>query len=331
MTIDTSLDHLHAIELPTPFAVGPITVYVADAPGEPLTLIDTGPRTEKAQLALEAGLARLGYAPDDLDRILITHAHVDHFGLASDLVSLSGAEVLTHHWNERSLGDYSADRERRVAFYGTLLRQAGVPEKVMTAVGRVTLGVRVFARPVSVNVALDEGDAVRLAGREWQVLHTPGHAAGLVCLYEPQSRTLLSSDHLLRDISSNPVVEPPPPGETERLHSLALYRASLQRVAALGAAQALPSHGPVVDDVPGLVDRRLAFHERRAERVLAALRGGARTTWDVTQILFPDRSPMDIFLAVSEIIGHLDLLEIEGRIKGGDEGGIIHWEVGEGD
>jgi hypothetical protein len=135
----------------------------------------------------------------------------------------------------------------------------------------------------------------------------------------------------LRDISSNPVVEPPPPGETERLHSLALYRASLQRVAALGAAQALPSHGPVVDDVPGLVDRRLAFHERRAERVLAALRGGARTTWDVTQILFPDRSPMDIFLAVSEIIGHLDLLEIEGRIKGGDEGGIIHWEVEEGD
>lgn len=331
MTIETSLDHLHAIELPTPFAVGPINVYVADAPGEPLTLIDTGPRTEKARLALEAGLERLGYALDDLERILVSHAHVDHFGLASDLVSLSGAKVLSHRWNKHTLGDYNADREQRVAFYGGLLRQAGVPEEVMTAVGRVTLGVRVFARPVSVKVSLDDGDTVRLAGRDWQVLHTPGHAAGLVCLYEPQSRTLLSSDHLLRDISSNPVVEPPPPGETERLRSLALYRASLQRVAALGAAQALPSHGPVIDDVPGLVERRLAFHERRAERVLAALREGARTTWDVTQILFPDRSPMDTFLAVSEVIGHLELLESVGRIKGGDAGEITCWEVIEAD
>ena len=159
------------------------------------------------------------------------------------------------------------------------------------------------------------------------MLHTPGHAAGLVCLYEPQSRTLLSSDHLLADISSNPVVEPPPPGETERLRSLVLYRASLQRVADLGSAQALPSHGPVIGDVRGLVERRLAFHERRAGRVLAALREGARTTWDVTQTLFPDRSPMDTFLAVSEIIGHLDLLEMEGRIEVRDKDGIRYWGV----
>ena len=74
MTIDTSLDHLHAIELPTPFPVGPITVFVGDAPGEPLTLIDTGPRTAEAQLALEAGLARLGYTPDELGHIIVTHS-----------------------------------------------------------------------------------------------------------------------------------------------------------------------------------------------------------------------------------------------------------------
>jgi glyoxylase-like metal-dependent hydrolase (beta-lactamase superfamily II) len=330
MTVDTSLDHLHAIEVPTPFAVGPITLYVGDAADEPLTLIDTGPRTKRAQLALEAGLGRLGYNPGDLERIVVSHAHVDHFGLASELVDLSGAQVLSHRWNERTLGDYNADRERRTTFYGALLRQASVPDDIMAAVGRATRGIRVYARPVGVEVALDEGDTLRLAHRDWQVLHTPGHAGGLVCLYESQSRTLLSSDHLLADISSNPVVEPPPPGETERLRSLALYRASLQRVATLGAARALPSHGPVIRDVTGLVDRRLAFHERRAGRVLATLRDGARTTWDVVQVLFPNRSPMDIFLAVSEIIGHLDLLETEGRIAGRDAGGITYWELTEG-
>ncbi len=327
MTLDTALAHLHAIELPTPFPVGPITVYLADAPGEPLTLVDTGPRTPATQAALEAALARLGYTLSSLARILVTHAHMDHFGLTADLVQASQARVWTHPWNVPSLSDYEADQERRVAFYADLLRQAAVPTEMMQIVGRVTQGMRQFARPVAVDDTLDEGATLRLAGREWQVLHTPGHAAGLLCLYEPESRTLLSSDHLLADISSNPLVEPPQPGQTSRPRSLALYIASLQRVAALGIARALPSHGPVIHDVAGLVNRRLAFHRQRLAHVLDALRQGARTTWEVTQVLFPGRSPLDTFLAVSEVIGHLDVLEIEGKIVGEMAGGVIVWRL----
>jgi glyoxylase-like metal-dependent hydrolase (beta-lactamase superfamily II) len=326
-TLDTTLEHLHAIELPTPFPVGPITVYLAIAPGEPLTLVDTGPQTSKTQAALEAGLAHLGCTIADLDRIVVTHAHADHFGLAADLVEVSGAKVLTHPWNIPALGDYDADRQQRVAFYAALLRQAAVPTGAMAAVGLVTEGMRRYGRPVQVSTPLDDGDTLRLAGRDWRVLHTPGHAAGLICLYEPQSRTLLSSDHLLADISSNPVVEPPPPGHTERLRSLALYEASLRRVAAMDICQALPSHGPTIHDVAGLVSQRLAFHEQRMGRVLDALRNGAHTTWDVTQRLFPDRSPLDTFLAVSEVIGHLDVLEMEGRIAGQTAKGVLVWKL----
>jgi len=325
--LDTSLEHLQAIELPTPFPVGPITAYLADAPGELLTLVDTGPRTPETRAALDAGLARLGYVVADLARIVVTHAHVDHFGLAADLVAASNAQVWSHPWNVPALGDCDADRERRVAFYTDLFRQAGVPAEIMQAVAWVTRGMERFARPVAVDTTLEEGDTLRLAGRDWQVLHTPGHAAGLICLYEPPSRTLLSSDHLLADISSNPVVEPPPPGRTERLRSLALYIASLQRVAEMDVEQALPSHGPIIHDVAGLVSRRLAFHQRRLARVVGALRYGANTTWDVTQALFPDRPPLDTFLAVSEVVGHLDLLEIEGKIAGEKANGVIRWRL----
>ncbi len=59
---NTPFEHLHAIELPTPFPVGPVTVYLADAPGEPLTLLDTGPLHPPTWSALQAGLAALGYA-----------------------------------------------------------------------------------------------------------------------------------------------------------------------------------------------------------------------------------------------------------------------------
>jgi len=325
MSLQTSLDYLHAVELPTPFPVGPITVYLADAPGEPLTLIDTGPRTQEAQAALEHALAEWGHAPEDLDLLVVTHAHADHFGLAADLASASGARVWTHPWNDPTLTDYDADSEYRGAFYAALLCQTGIPLEALLQLGQATRGMRRFVRSVPVDSHLDEGDRLWLAGREWTVLHTPGHAIGLICLYEPVSQTLLSSDHLLADISSNPVVEPPLPGQTERFRSLALYRDSLSRVAAMSIAQALPSHGPVIRDVPGLVAQRLSFHEKRLARVLEALSAGGGTTWQVTQALFPARSPLDTFLAVSEVIGHLDLLEIEGQIGGEVVDGVIHW------
>ena len=327
MTQNKTLEHLHAIELPTPFPVGPVTVYLAGAPGEPLTLIDTGPHTEETRAALDAGLERLGYGVIDLERIVITHAHADHFGLAAELVAESQAEVMTHAWNSTALGDYDVDRARRIAFYADLLRQAAVPAEIMTAIGSATGNVNRYARPVAVDSTLHEGDTLRIANRNWQVLHTPGHSAGLICLYEPASRALLSSDHLLADISSNPVVEPPPPGETERPRSLALYQESLLRVASMQIERALPSHGPIIHDVPGLVRQRIEFHRRRMARVLDALQQGARTTWGVTQALFPDLSPLDTFLAFSEAIGHLDLLELEGRIVNVDSGDVAVWKV----
>jgi glyoxylase-like metal-dependent hydrolase (beta-lactamase superfamily II) len=324
---DTPLPDLYGIELPTPFPVGPITVYLAAAAGEPLTLVDTGPRTPYTRAALDTGLARLGYAVADLERIVVTHAHADHFGLAADLKAGSGAEVVTHPWNVDALTDHAGDRERYTAFYADLLRRAAVPAHVLAAVYEATRAVNDFAASVAVDRTVDEGALLPLAGRTWQVLHTPGHAAGLICLYEPEGGTLLSSDHLLADISSNAVVEPPPPGHAERLRSLALYRDTLQRVAAMDVRLALPSHGPLIHDVAGLVARRLAFHQERLDRILEALCAGAQTTWDVTLALFPGRSPLDTFLAVSEVIGHLDILEMEGRIGREPSGDIDRWLV----
>ena len=325
MSMETHIEHLHAIELATPFPVGPVTVYLGDAPGEPLTLVDTGPRTSRTRAALEDGLAHLGYRLADLSRIVVTHAHVDHFGLAAELVAASGAEVWSHPWDVPTLEAYETDRKARVGFYAALLREAAVPAEVMEAVGWVTQMMERYGQQVAVAGTLDEGDRLRLAGLDWRVLHTPGHARGLLCLYAAESRTLLSSDHLLADISSNPLVEPPPPGEPKRLRSLALYRDSLRRVAEMDIERALPSHGPAIEDVAGLVEQRLAFHEQRLERVREALHNGARTTWDVTEDLFPGRTPLDTFLAVSEVIGHLDLLEIEGEIVGSEVNKVILW------
>jgi glyoxylase-like metal-dependent hydrolase (beta-lactamase superfamily II) len=296
-------------------------------PGEPLTLVDTGPQTPETKAALESALETLGFRVSDLERIIVTHAHLDHFGLATALVARSGAQVAAHPWSIPFMQAFSAERDEEIAFYRSLFEEAGVPEATATVVGESIRDLGIYGRGAKVNIALHEGENLRLAGRDWRVLHTPGHAMGLICLFDPASRALLSSDHLLADISSNPVIAPPLPAHGERPKSLILYLESLQRVAALGAARALPGHGPVIHHVAPLVNRRLRFHRRRSARVVDCLANGVATTWDVVLELFPHLDPLDILLAVSEVIGHLELLEAEGKVVAEELRGVTTWRV----
>lgn len=317
--------YLHLISVPTPFPVGPVNLYLAE--GIPLTLIDTGPRFDPAREALQERLNALGYQPSDLERIILTHTHSDHSGLAAELVAASGAEVLTHPTNFSELADYADERARRLAFYSALMQEAGMPVETLIQMDRARRGYGRFAQPVTPDGPLEEGMTVRLGNEDWQVLHTPGHTGGLICLYQPQRRLLLSSDHLLRDVSSNPIVEPPRREGEERPHRLLDYLAQLQRVAQLPADLALPGHGPPITDIRGLVASRLAFHEERARQVLESLHDGPRSVYQITLELFPDLDAVNRFLAISEIIGHLDWLEVRREVAGRMEGSIRLWRA----
>jgi glyoxylase-like metal-dependent hydrolase (beta-lactamase superfamily II) len=321
------LPHLYQLSIPTPFPVGPVNVYVAqDAVG--LTLVDCGPYTPEARAALEAGLAALGHSPHDVRRIIVTHAHADHYGLAGALVAdaPAGVQVLTHPFNRLALAAYTEEREQRLSFYAGLMAEAGVPEEAALVINRMRRNVGDYASAVAVTGELNDGDTLPLAGCDWQVLHTPGHSTGLICFYEPRRRVLLSNDHLLRDISSNPVVEPPPPGHTEKWKSLVEYIRQLQRVAAMDIAIAWSGHGEPIHDVADLVRQRVEFHARRAERILDLLDSQALTLYQVARLLFPKLDPMNFFLAISEVLGHLELLESKSRVECFSRDGILAWQ-----
>jgi glyoxylase-like metal-dependent hydrolase (beta-lactamase superfamily II) len=314
--------YLHALSIPTPFPVGPVNVYLAK--DHPVTLIDVGPRTGPARAALEDGLAGYGVRVADVGRLIITHAHEDHYGLAAEVVRASGAQVLTHTAN---LPWLAADGgANRLAFYGEVMAWAGVPAEVLMGFARQRQGTSSYAEPVVVDRTLADGDVLRLGSEDWQVLHTPGHAGGLICLYQPQRRLLLSSDHLIRDISSNPVLEPPAPGETGRPRRLVQYLAQLRRVAALEVDLALPGHGPPIADHRALIDERLAFHDARAGRILEVMGSAALTAHDIVAVLFPTPDPISTFLAISEVVGHLQWLEVEGRVTHTEEHGVARWQ-----
>ncbi|HWL75519.1 MAG TPA: MBL fold metallo-hydrolase, partial [Burkholderiaceae bacterium] len=85
------------ISLPTPFYIGPVNVYLIAE--DPLTIIDTGPKTKATVDALRAGLRANGFLVSDIRRIVLTHAHEDHCGLAKSVRDeAKNAEVFVHDW-----------------------------------------------------------------------------------------------------------------------------------------------------------------------------------------------------------------------------------------
>jgi len=320
------IPHLHRLSLPTPFPCGPINVYLAE--GDPLTLVDTGPRTDQTWAALEQGLAELGYTVADIQRVILTHAHVDHFGLAARIARAGGATVLALALNRNRLEGFGMEDRERIGFYEAVLRHGGVPEEIITgrdAVGATIGGLIQYAEAVPGVTPLADGDMVHMAGRDWLVLHTPGHAIGHLCLYQPETHLLLSGDHLIQHISSNPVIEPPAPGATQRPRSLVLYLESLRRVADLDVHMALPGHGAPITDHRALIAERLQHHEARMNRILAAMDSRACTAYEICQALFPKLSSLDIFLGLSEVIGHLDILVDRGLVvEDGDDGVALY-------
>lgn len=313
--------YLHRLSLPTPFPVGPVNVYLAE--GQPLTLIDTGPRYQPARKALQDGLNEVGYGVADPERILLTHAHADHCGLAAELTVGSGAEVWTHPETARRLA-HDGDA-RRLGFYAEVMHWAGVPVPVMMKLARTQRGYHQYSEPVVPHCTLSDDHLLELGGETWRVLHTPGHTGGLICLYQPERGLLISSDHLLQDVSSNPIVDPPPRGGSELPRRLVEYMTQLRRVADLDVTLALPGHGLAITDHRALIQKRLLFHEERAHRILDTLDDETFTAYQIAGILFPDLDPVNTFLAISEVIGHLQWMEKETRVRHTERLGVARW------
>lgn len=319
-----ALESIHAISLPVPFpGLETVNVYLAE--GERLTLFDTGLRWQPGQEALEAGLEALGYCIEDIERIIVSHSHIDHFGLAGRIVNLSGAEVWSHPYNTPWMADLVGERAKYRDFYLQMYGEGGVPREMLEQVFAVLQGFGEWVDGVVVTHSIDDGDELEMAGCSWRVLHTPGHSSGVICLYQPDTCVLLSSDHLLPKISSNPIIEPPPEGNA-RVRKLMIYIEQLKRIAEMDVTVALPGHGDPIHDHRVLVAERLIFHERRAEQIMAVLAGGERTLFELTQALFPGVNSVNAFLAFSEVLGHLDILEARGRVRQARRDGLVYWQ-----
>jgi glyoxylase-like metal-dependent hydrolase (beta-lactamase superfamily II) len=298
------------ISVPTPFYIGPVNVYLIME--EPLTLIDTGPKTKEALEALKDGLRRARVRLADIKRIVLTHAHEDHCGLAKSLRDeAKEAEVFVHGWETGHRVGRLAHEEHR-----SLLERAGVPGEEIAEMRRMYEGVRRYADALEdhEHAELSDGEELKFERGALRVVHTPGHTPGSCSFLREADRTIIAGDCVLKRITPNPVLSPDPVDPTRRFHSLAEYLVSLARLRSLHPTLVYGGHGDAVEDYEELFHRYLrAINERQTEVVRLIPRAGA-TAWDISLELFPGSTDVHRFLAVSETVAHLDLAHSEGKL-----------------
>ena len=302
------------IELPTPFPVGPVNAYLLL--GSPLTLVDAGPKTEIAQAALEAGLEREGHRVEDIRRIVLTHGHSDHFGNAHWVAARSGAQVFAHPSDRPKF----AGERWGIDHLRTHFLAAGLPESFLKAFTERMRAMRHLFDAVPEFQPLNDGDGLELNGDQWRVLHCPGHSLGHICLYHDDG-ILVAGDLLLEEISPNPIVEFDERGE--RIPTLPQYLHSLRRVLLLNCDVAHPGHGGPIANPSARIRELIAHHEQRKEAIHGRLDRQGKTLLQLCQELYQTQDELNLMLALSEVIGHLDLLLDEKRVAVSLKDGIL--------
>jgi glyoxylase-like metal-dependent hydrolase (beta-lactamase superfamily II) len=315
------------LEIPTPFAVGTVNLFLID--DDPLTLVDTGANQATALSDIASALLELGRSLAEVGRIVVTHQHLDHAGLVGPLAAASGAEVCAIAGLEAWLGDGPGGNLGDERFAVELLVAHGAPERLGVLYEGTRRGLEGFASSQAEVRGLVDGGELDFAGGALRVHHRPGHSPFDTILEDPEAGTLITGDAIFAKHPAPVLPSPPgvgmPADDPARSGLFAAARRTLAWFAASDAEVALAGHGERVEE-PGRVAReRLQEGELRAEQVLAELTGaGPTTAWELTRGLHPRWSLRQPFHALCPTLECLDLLR-EGGVVVEEERDGVRW------
>jgi glyoxylase-like metal-dependent hydrolase (beta-lactamase superfamily II) len=296
------------LRLPLPWPGVPHCNAWAIAAGDGIVLVDCGMHEPGALAQLERALDQVNLRLEHVRLLCCTHAHVDHYGEAADVIDRAGCELWMHP-NHQHATRTADDPERALERRLEVARQSGVPEGPLYEwIERRRGQPTGFGRFVEPDRPLVDGVTVETDLGTWHVIETPGHAPSHVCLHQPEHRMLISGDHLLGRVSLyfDYGYTPDPVGEF--LHSL-------DKVEALDVRLCLSGHGKPFTDVPGHIQANRALVAERLAATAAALDGAPRSAFDVVPQVHPDFAAENAPWFLSETLAYLTHLEATGRAQ----------------
>jgi glyoxylase-like metal-dependent hydrolase (beta-lactamase superfamily II) len=313
------LPGVHLIELPLPLSLGSINVYLVRLVDGYL-LIDCGMDTDACFQALARGMEAAGAGWSDISEILLTHVHPDHMGLAPRLLELTGAR-LSMHAHDAAYLQTLIQTERYLAWADGVMREAGVPEEIIAEIRGSSNEIHKHFHNLTPDRVLQGGERIATAVEELEVLWTPGHSPGHVCLYGRERRVLFAGDQILEQISPNI-------GWLPDRDPLGEFLDSLRELERLDVELILPSHGAPFCSHREWIRKTIAHHAERCARILALLDGASRSGAEVVNELW-ERTliPFHYRFAVFEVLAHLEYMERQGKVAriAGDP--IVRWRM----
>lgn len=304
--------------IPVPMPDNPLRYVIVYAfeTGTCLALVDAGWNTDDAWAALNAGLASAGGSIADVEAVLVTHLHPDHYGLAGRVREASGAWIGLHPADASLLEDRYVATDELVGRMTELLEASGVPLDRRPNLANASMEIKSMVHMAVPDVLFDDGGHHRFGSWDLQTIWTPGHSPGHVCLWSDRNRLLLSGDHILPRITSNISVHsqqfPNPLGD---------FLDSLAKMRAFDPEEILPAHEYRFANLAARIDALVAHHEERLDEIVGLLRAdNGLTAWELTTRLEWSR-PFDQILpfmqraANGETLAHLVLLEHRGLVE----------------
>lgn len=306
--------------IPTPFKIGPLTCYLILE--DPITLIDCGPNTQEARETLQGALEEEGLTLRDIQRIILTHAHPDHCGLATSLQRESRAQVFMHP------GDVKKGKDRRsylLCHVLPSLKRGGLPPEIQGRIRAYFQHELQYFLPLENVITVEQGYRFSFINHKPLVVyHTPGHTFGSISLYHEEDRILFSGDVLLKKIVPVSFVEPEGGPDI-----LGLYLRTLKRILALPIDSILPGHGNSFSPQKVILDV-FQYYEKKEERIRETLRKGEKlSAFQILQEGFKGRGdPATVYLILSRILTTLDHLQVQGRIVETSRKGVSYYHIG---
>lgn len=306
-------DDLIQVQIPLPFALNIVNCYLLRGSAG-WTVVDTGIHTVAGEAVWRYAFETLRIAPRQLEQIVLTHAHPDHFGMSGWLQGLAAADG-------KPVPIYISAREDQMARYvwygnalydfASWLRSAGMPDEMARQVAASMDDTYSMTLPHPPRMEhLTAGDTIRMGERTFRMIHAPGHSDGQLLFYDQDERLLLSGDHVLMKITPNIGLwehsDPDPLGR---------FLDSLRTLRGLDVRLALPGHKQLIENWGGRIDELLAHHDQRLSHVYDALGADQHTPYQVAGTIF-DTSRFSVHewrFALAESLAHLETLRIRGE------------------
>ena len=302
--------------VPVPIGVNNIetvNVYVL-ADGDRVTLVDCGvwrPDADGGVAAVESGLRRAGYEVRDVSRIVVTHAHIDHYGLAGRLLELTGAELWMHAMTDLDCEKYRHPDTARARRRDTYADHGVPPEEIPHVAGSLERWMPYLHSVVEASTRVRGGEQFRVGSRTLDVLHTPGHSYGHICLWSPSDGLLFSGDHLLPGVT--------PPVTFERgfdADPMRSYLDSLTLISEREPRLVLPGHGTPFGDGARRAEAIRRNKLRRAEAIRQRIAERPATVRELADALVAKAVlSFQRNMALAETLAHIAYLRWAGLVE----------------